>query len=333
MDLDELIISMYVHVDDQLKAIRQRLHVARFRQRGPAPRLSDAEVLTMECVGEFLGLDCDKHAFAYFRRHYPHFFPALARVHRTTFARQAANLWHVKELLWRRLAGEVAPADDRLHIAPGSMPVPVCRFARASFARASFCRNFRGAARYGKDHADRQTFYGFRLHARLTWPGLIGELSLTPANQSEPSVLPHLAGSAPAGCAVLGDRNYCSPGLRARLAADGQALLTRLAADGQRLLTRLAADGQRLLTPPARRAKDDPPECRGRRWPLGDLRYLIDTVFGQLTDRFHVKRLWARDLWHLTGRVYRKVLAHTLALIVNAGRGNPPLQFDLLLQA
>jgi hypothetical protein len=46
-----------------------------------------------------------------------------------------------------------------------------------------------------------------------------------------------------------------------------------------------------------------------------------------------LKRVWARDLWHLTGRVYRKVLAHTLALIVNAGRGNPPLQFDKLVQA
>ena len=305
MDLDDLIISMYVTIDDELKTARQRLHVGRLRQRGPAPALDDAEVLTMECVGEFLGLDCDKHILAYFTRHFRHFFPALAFAHRTTFARQAANLWHLKEMVWRRLVSEAAPADDRLHIVD-SMPVPVCRFARASF-----CRRFRGAARYGKDHADRQTFYGFRLRARLTWPGFISEVFLVPANQSEQSVLVPLAHTAPAGCAVLGDRNYCDPELKARL----------------------AADGQRLLTPPARQARNDPPECKGKKWAYGDTRYLIDTVFGQLTDRFQVKHVRARDLWHLTGRIYRKVLAHTLALILNTERGNPPLQFDQLAQA
>lgn len=150
MDLDTLIISMYVKIDDELEIARQRLHVARLRQRGPTPKLADAEVLTMGCVGEFLGLDCDKHVFAYFVRHYRHLFPALAQTHRTTFTRQAANLWHLTELIWRRIVAELAPADDRLH-SVDSMPVPVCRFARASF-----CQRLRGAARYGKDHADRR---------------------------------------------------------------------------------------------------------------------------------------------------------------------------------
>jgi hypothetical protein len=295
---------MYVKIDDELEIARQRLHVARLRQRGPTPKLADAEVLTMGCVGEFLGLDCDKHVFAYFVRHYRHLFPALAQTHRTTFTRQAANLWHLTELIWRRIVAELAPADDRLHIVD-SMPVPVCRFARASF-----CQRLRGAARYGKDHADRQTFYGFRLHARLTWPGLISEVILAPANQSEQSLLPPLADTAPAGCAILGDRNYY----------------------GLDLTARLAADGQRLVTPPARQAKHDPEAARGKKWAYSDMRYLIDTVFGQLTDRFQIKHVWARDLWHLTSRVYRKVLAHTLALILNMEQGNRPLQFDTLLQ-
>jgi hypothetical protein len=301
---------MYVTIDDELKVTRQRLRVEHLRQRGPAPKLTDAEVLTMECVGEFLGLDSDEDICTYFARHFGHFFPTLAHVHRTTFARQGANLWHVKELIWRRIVGEAAPADDRLHIVD-SMPVPVCRFARATF-----CQGFRGAARYGKDHADRQTFYGFRLHARLTWPGFISDLLLTPANQSEQSVLPSLAQSAPFGCAILGDRNYCVA----------------------RLKEHLAANGQHLMTPPARQAKNnlervknDPKATKGAKWAYSDVRYRIDTVFGQLTDRFHIKRVRAKDLWHLASRLYRKVLTHTLALILNMQQGNPPLQFDLLL--
>lgn len=250
MDLDDMIISMFVTIDDEIKIACQRLHTPRLRQRGPAPKLADAEVLTMECVGEFLGLDADKHIFAYFCRHSQHLFPALARTGRTTFARQAANLWHLKEMIWRRLVGEAAPADDRLHIVD-SMPVPVCRFARAPF-----CRGLRGAARYGKDHADRQTFYGFRLHARLTWPGLISEVVLAPANKPEQSLLLPLArcaparcapaGCAPAGCALLGDRNYSGN------------------YGGMDLAVRLAADGQRLVTPPARQARRDPAAAQGK---------------------------------------------------------------------
>lgn len=82
----------------------------------------------------------------------------------------------------------------------------------------------------------------------------------------------------------------------------------------------------------ARQAKHDPETARGKKWVYSDMRYLIDTVFGQLTDRFQVKHVRAQDLWHLTSRVYRKVLAHTLTLLLNMERGNRPLQFEKLLQ-
>jgi hypothetical protein len=90
MDLDALIVTVFCLDDDALTA---ELAGRRLRRRGPHPTLCDSEVLTMEAVGEFLGLDQEKAVFSYFRRHYPHFFPALRRVHRTTFTRQAANLW------------------------------------------------------------------------------------------------------------------------------------------------------------------------------------------------------------------------------------------------
>ena len=53
----------------------------------------------MKRVGEFLGHDQDVAIYRYFRRDYPGWFPALQRVHRTTFIRQAATLWVVKEQL------------------------------------------------------------------------------------------------------------------------------------------------------------------------------------------------------------------------------------------
>jgi hypothetical protein len=57
----------------------------------------------------------------------------------------------------------------------------------------------------------------------------------------------------------------------------------------------------------------------------------LDTVFSQLTGRYCVKKVWARDLWHLTSRLVRKVLSHTVAFLLNHRTGNPPLQLEKLL--
>jgi hypothetical protein len=78
MDVTTLLITVYCLIDDWLAG--QRL-----RQGGPTPVLSDSEVLTIECVGEFLGIDTDKGLYEHFRCHYRDWFPALGRVHRSTF--------------------------------------------------------------------------------------------------------------------------------------------------------------------------------------------------------------------------------------------------------
>lgn len=153
MNLDTLIINIFCLIDDELK----RLHEPPpWRRRGFAPQLSDAEVICLETVGELLGLATDTAVFSYFRRHYADWFPALGQVHRTTFARQSANLWRVKERLWQALL----PAEHSWQLARlDSFPVSLCLFARSSR-----CRLFRGFAAYGRDHAAKATIYGFRLH-------------------------------------------------------------------------------------------------------------------------------------------------------------------------
>ena len=77
---------------------------SRLRQRGFPPKLSDAEVLTLEIVGEFLGFDSDQQIWKYFRSHWKSWFPALGS--RSTLSRQAANLWYIKQLLHQKLVWE-----------------------------------------------------------------------------------------------------------------------------------------------------------------------------------------------------------------------------------
>jgi hypothetical protein len=213
MKLDDFIITCFCTIDEMLPAATKS---KRLRQRGPMPTQADSEVITMEVVGTYLGLSQDQEVFDYFRRHYRHFFPAMGRVARTTFVRQAANLWAVKERLWCWLRDDLISYDASLSIVD-SVPLPVCWFARALW-----CVRFRGQASYGKDHADRQTFYGFRVHTHLSWPGLITRVFLAPANEADGEIVPLLLEKVTG--VVLGDRNYWLPNLQAYLRSKGIVL-------------------------------------------------------------------------------------------------------------
>ena len=72
---------------------------------------------------------------------------------------------------------------------------------------------------------------------------------------------------------------------------------------------------------------------RGRKFNhwLISTRRLVETVIGQLANQFHIEKIRARDAWHLTNRIARKVLAHTIGVVVNKMIGNQPLQFELFL--
>ena len=139
---------------------------------------------------------------------------------------------------------------------------------------------------------------------RLCWPGVLARCCVAPANVSEQAALPHLLDGT-SGLAV-GDRNHGGP---------------RTAEEAGRA-------GVTLLAPNRSAAKDSTP---ARSALLSRVRYRIDTVFGQLAERFAVKRVWAQDPWHLWSRLLRKLLAHTLAVLLNTENDVSRLQLARLV--
>jgi hypothetical protein len=127
---------------------------------------------------------------------------------------------------------------------------------------------------------------------------------VAPANAHELSAVPELTEHTSG--LLVGDRNYHSPNTREEL----------------------ADIGIELLAPYPSKKRDPAPR---RSALLSRFRYRIDTVFSQLTERYSIKRVWARDMWHLTSRLLRKVLSHTIAFLLNHRIGNPPLQLSKLL--
>ncbi len=61
------------------------------------------------------------------------------------------------------------------------------------------------------------------------------------------------------------------------------------------------------------------------------VRRRVETVIGQLAERFSAERIGARKLWQLVTRIYRKVAAHTLCALINQSLGRPLLDFDGLV--
>lgn len=179
-----------------------------------------------------------------------------------------------------------------------SFPIPVCRFARANR-----CRRLREQAAFGYDEVARQTFLGLRAHLRVCWPGVIVDTRLAAANVHELIVAEELFENVHGW--VLGDRNYWSP----------------------RLANKSRSQGLIWLTPYKSAKREKEP------WPtwIKHKRYRIETVIGQLVERFNAKKVWARDTWHLLSRWFRKILSHTVAVFICIERGVSPLQFARLM--
>ena len=104
---------------------------------------------------------------------------------------------------------------------------------------------------------------------------------------------------------VLGDRNYWSPELSQRLVEHDLNLLAPF------------KSAKREKTP----------------WPiwLKHKRYRIETVIGQLVERFQAKKVWARDFWHFWSRWLRRILSHTFAVYLCQQNGISSLRFAELV--
>src|SRR5271155_2335288 len=291
MLIEDFIITVYCCVADLIKNLLGQ--IKKMRTRGFAPKLTDAEVMTMEIVGEFLGIDADKKIWEYFRNHWLSWFPSLGS--RSTFIRQAANLWSIKQRLQKTLAEQLGGYADTVHIVDG-YPMPVCHFKRAHHSKV-----FKGEANYGHCASKSQVYYGFHGHINISYNGIITGNTVTPANGNEREAVWEMAENTQG--LYVGDKGYLGKDFQ-------QALKEERQIDMQ---TALRAN----MTDP-----------RPKPWIqcLKTVRRKVETVIGQLAERFHIEKVRARDLWHLTSRQARKILAHTMGIFINVKLGREYLQ-------
>ncbi len=285
MPIEDFIIYVYCLVDDFLKK------TDKLRQRGPRPLLSDAEVITIEIVGEFLGYGNDKALFEYVKHHWYSWFPNLRS--RSSFVRQSANLWVVKERLRLHLYQFVRSCQD-IFLVDG-FPIPICHPKRVHKKTP-----FRGQGDFGYCAAKQEKYFGFKGHLLTNQDGLIVSFTFTPANTDERDVLPEMAQNLNGH--IIADKGFIRP----------------------ELTQTLRNNGIHLHTPLRTNMKDLRPKSFLKM--IMSKRRTIETVIGQLVERFSIQSIKAKDLWHLTIKTGRKILAHTMAFFITKS-----LAFDTII--
>ena len=294
---EDFCLWMYVVVDDLWPLVARR-----YRRPGPAPACSDSELVTMVLVGECRGWDEETELVEQWQA-YRHLFPVIPE--RSRFNRRRRALAPAINDLRRATLDRLDLAADR-QCAIDSLPVPALQFHLVPSSPAVGHWTEHEAA-FGKVTTKKQTIFGYKLQLLVTLNGVILEFLLAPANVNDLEAGAELLAKH-RDLLVLGDKAYLS----APVAAD------LLATAGITLLT-VPRKNQRVQIAPALAALHT-------RW-----RQIVETVNGQLAQRFGIEENKAHSFDGLRARLYSKLTAHTFAIYLNRCLGNPnPLRIKEL---
>lgn len=295
--LDEtlFIIAVYCLIEDYY----HRLFPNGIRQRGFVPQLTDAEALTIAIVGEFLGLERDKAIFEYFYKHYRDWFPSLHD--RSLLVRQWANLWQVEQLIWKQLVSDSGADRAEIQVID-TLPIPLCGLKRYK-SRHIFVDDLLIEPSVGYCASKDMYYFGVKGGLRVAANGMIVHAPLLAARPHDSQFREVLLAGLAAGTIGVADKAFLDEEEQIRL-RDRRGLL--------------------LLTPLRSNMKPNefvlPAIANG-------IRQLIETVNGQLVERFKVQNLRVRKGWTLLAKWYRKILAHTVCAFLNLKLGRNPLDF------
>ena len=229
-DLDTLATALYVRTDDLLKS-----HPGRVPARpvvGIAPRISDAELLTLAVLQALLGYTSERRWLRHARTHLLSMFPDLPG--QSGYNKRLRKLADTMAWLVAVLGADTTIAGDDVWVVD-STPVE-CARSRETVKRSDLA----GCAEYGYCASHSRFFWGLRLHLVCTLHGLPVGWALTGAKADERLVLGDIMNSTPALAQVhqvrqivLADKNYYGKAFEAAL-ADARIDLLRPARRGEK---------------------------------------------------------------------------------------------------
>ena len=145
------------------------------------------------------------------------------------------------------------------------------------------------AARFGRDAAHAEWFYGFRLAAKTDLGSrIVRAWSIEPAAVSEREVAEDLLSTGPVPRDLLADKGF----------------------NGRAFAASQAARGTAVLVPPTKKQRAAMPSALLK--VIAEWRNRIETTFSEITDHMELARHGAHTFWGLLTRTAATIAAHTL---------------------
>jgi hypothetical protein len=284
---EDLFVYVYVLIDDLISA---RI-IAIPPRPGPVPGCSDAELLAIAQVRHLLGRRSEAGFLAEVARDWAHLFPRLP--HQSEANRRIRWLRGAFEQLRCHLAVQI-PADDCQQIDTSALPVK-----HTSRVRGPDSWTGPGGlhARFGRDAAHAEWFYGFRLAIKTDLGSrIVRAWGIVPAAVNERDVASDLLETGLPPRDLLLDKGFSGKDFAAGQAHRGTAVLLP------------AAKGQRHRMPPILRKI------------IAEWRNRIETTFQEITDQMELARHGAHTFWGLLTRTAAIIAAHTLMRVCLAAQ-------------
>ena len=282
---EELFVHCYVLVDDMIKEGQVQIP----RRPGPAPACTDAEIITIGLVRHLLCRRSELGFLAEIRREWPDLFPALP--HPSEVNRRSRWLYGAYEQIRRVLLAEVE-ADDWGQIDTSALPVKHPSRVRGP---DSWTGPNDLCARFGRDGAHAEWFYGFRLAVRTDLGSrLVRSWAIVPAALNERDLVLDLCAGAEHLAGLLNDKGF----------------------NGRAFTALLAEHGLTNVVPPTRAQRKTMPRTLQK--IIAEWRNRIETTFGELTDTMDLARHGAHTFHGLLTRTAATITAHTIGKVVLA---------------
>jgi hypothetical protein len=277
---EDLFVYVYVLIHDLVLA---RV-IAVPARPGPAPACTDAELLAIAAVRHLLGRRSESGFLAEVGRDWGHLFPVLPC--QSEANRRTRWLWGAFEQLRAALAARL-PEDDCQQVDTSALPVRHPSRVRGPDQWTGPGNDL--AARFGRDAAHAEWFYGFRLAVKTDLGSrIVRAWSIVPAAVSERDVAVDLLEAGPAPRDLLADKGFSGRAFAAAQAARGTA----------------------VLVPPGKKQRASVPSALLK--VIAEWRNRIETTFSETTDRMELARHGAHTFWGLLTRTASTIAAHTL---------------------
>ncbi len=330
VDFDTFLVALYTIVDD---VYREFAASARAHRPGMKPVMVDSEVITLACLGHWMGLK-ENGLIRYARQHLTAYFPHL--LDQSGFNRRVRDLSGVMMHLIPRVAAQLG-ADQAPYQVFDGVPVPLMALCRGRAHRL-----FGDEAGIGRGGSDRAWYYGCQLLVAITNDGVITgftvgaaqteghwlaedllcwrhDPALSPWTPDTPGVRKH-NGCRMAPIGRIWGRNSAGEASTAPYLADGGFR-------GELWIPHWGQDYGAVVYTPDLLSADRESAVRHQhsRW-----RQVIETVNGQLKACFHLDFPGARSMWGLLARLAGKLLALNLGIWLNRLFGRETLALATL---